>query len=298
MLTSRRYLPSISLLSAFETAARVESFSQAARELDLTQSAISRQIRALEEQIGVELFARNRQKVKLTDAGEVYAQEVRRALTIIASASINMRSNAGGGTLDLAVLPTFGARWLAPRLADFFSANPGVTVNFTTRLRPFDFGTDKLDAAIHFGQPDWANTEAVFLMGETIVPACSPEFKQQHRFSEPGHLLNVPLIHLSSRRGAWANWFDAHGIDGEINTGMNFDEFAAASQAARHGLGVALLPEFLIRQELADGNLVAAFNSPLKGKEAYYLVWPSVRSKYPPLVAFRDWIKNAAGEGV
>lgn len=294
MPVSRQYLPSISLLSAFEAAARVLSFSQAARELNLTQSAVSRQIKALEDQLGVLLFNREGQKVSLTSTGEAYVQEVGEALRQIASASIAAQSNAGGGMLDLAVLPTFGARWLAPRLSDFFSAHPGITVNFTTKLKPFDFGTELLDAAIHFGQPVWVDAETVFLMNETVLPVCAPGFKGQHGIETPEQLYSAPLIHLSSRPDAWNDWFHSQNLYGETGGRIVFDQFAAAAQAAIHGIGLALLPEFLIEQELAEGKLVQAFDAPLQSKEAYYFVWPARRDKYPPLVGFRDWIIKQA----
>src|SRR6478609_3312214 len=138
MLTSRRFLPSTALLSAFEAVSRTGSVTAAAKELDLTQSAVSRQIKTLEEQLGVELFIRERQTVRLTLAGDGYAREIREALRRISSASLNLRANPYGGTLNLAILPTFGTRWLAPRLGRFLSQNPGVTINLVTRLSPFD----------------------------------------------------------------------------------------------------------------------------------------------------------------
>src|SRR5262245_36086503 len=129
MLPARRFLPSISLLAAFEAAARTGSVTAAAKELSLTQSAVSRQIIALEEQLGVELFVRERQTIRLTPAGDGYAREIREALRRISSASLNLRANPHGGTLNLAVLPTFGARWLTPRLGKFLGANKGIAIN-------------------------------------------------------------------------------------------------------------------------------------------------------------------------
>ncbi|GGE01354.1 hypothetical protein GCM10011390_20280 [Aureimonas endophytica] len=142
MQTPRRLLPSIGLLSAFEASARTGSFTAAARELNLTQSAISRQIRALEEQLGVELFLRERQTVRLTPAGEAYARDIREALRRISAASLNLRANPFGGTLNLAILPTFGTRWLAPRLPDFLARHPGITINLATRLVEADAAPD------------------------------------------------------------------------------------------------------------------------------------------------------------
>lgn len=290
MLPARRFLPSLSLLTAFEAAARTGSITAAARELDLTQSAVSRQIKALENQLGVELFLRERQTIRLTVAGDSYAREIREALRRISSASLNLRANPHGGTLNLAILPTFGARWLAPRLGQFLAANPGITINLVTRLSPFDFRLDSIDAAIHFGDAVWPGAELTLLMQEETVPACSPEFKRAHGIEVPSDLLHVPLLHLTTRPDAWERWFTETGVAFESVHGMLFDQFATASQAAIGGLGVALLPTFLIQVELKRGELVPAVNRPMQSAQRYYLAFPRERAAYPPLVAFREWI--------
>jgi LysR family glycine cleavage system transcriptional activator len=290
MLPARRFLPSLSLLTAFEAAARTGSITAAARELDLTQSAVSRQIKALESQLGVELFLRERQTIRLTVAGDSYAREIREALRRISSASLNLRANPHGGTLNLAILPTFGARWLAPRLGQFLAGNPGITINLVTRLSPFDFRLDSIDAAIHFGDAVWPGAELALLMREETIPACSPDFKQAHAIDAPSDLLHVPLLHLTTRPDAWERWFTETGVVFENLHGMLFDQFATASQAAIGGLGVALLPTFLIQDELARGELVAAVDRPMQSAQRYYLAFPRERAAYPPLVAFREWI--------
>ncbi|WP_198928778.1 LysR family transcriptional regulator [Rhizobium sp. AC44/96] len=296
MLVSRRFLPSTSLLVAFEAVSRTGSVTAAARELDLTQSAVSRQIKALEEQLGVELFVRERQTVRLTLAGDSYAREIREALRRISSASLNLRANPHGGTLNLAILPTFGTRWLAPRLGRFLSANPGVTINLVTRLSSFDFRLDSIDAAIHFGHAHWPGAELAFLMSERTVPACSPAFRASHAISAAPDLLDVPLLHLNTRPDAWEQWFANNGVSFQTVHGMLFDQFATAAQAAVAGLGVALLPTFLIEDELKRGDLVAAVDREMESNERYYLAYPPERADYPPLAAFRDWIvREAAG---
>ncbi|GAJ91968.1 LysR family transcriptional regulator [Rhizobium rhizogenes] len=292
MITPRRFLPSLSLLSAFEAAARTGSVTVAARELDLTQSAVSRQIKALEEQLGVELFVRERQTIRLTLAGDSYAREIREALRRISSASLDLRANPNGGTLNVAILPTFGTRWLAPRLGDFLATNPGITINLVTRLSPFDFRLDSIDAAIHFGHPHWPGAELAFLMSERTMPACSPDFLARHRLVEPADFLQVPLLHLTTRPDAWEKWLAANGAPASGVRGMLFDQFATAAQAAISGLGVALLPTFLIQEELKRGELVAASPNELESDERYYLACPFERLAYPPLVRFREWIVN------
>jgi LysR family transcriptional regulator, glycine cleavage system transcriptional activator len=288
--TPRRFLPSTAVLAAFEATARTGSMTLAARELRLTQSAVSRQIKMLEEQLEVELFIRERQTVRLNSVGESYAREVREALHKISTASFNLHANPGGGTLNLAILPTFGTRWLAPRLPSFLAANPGITINLTTRLSYFDFRVESLDAAIHFGQPEWPGAEMVLLRSEQVVPACSPGLKRQHRFRVAGDLRKAPLLSISTRFHAWDRWFSIHDVPGRTAQGMVFDQFATAAQAAIAGLGVALLPTFLIQDELASRKLVRAINLAMESPERYYLVWPSERAKYPPLAAFREWL--------
>lgn len=299
MTLARRFLPATSLLCAFEAAARLQSFTAAAAELHLTQSAVSRQILALEDLLGTALFLRERQRVRPTAAGEAYAVEIRAALTRIANATVGFRANPDGGTLQLAILPTFGTRWLAPRLPRFLEAHPGITLNLSTRLLPFDFQLDNLDAAIHFGEPHWPGAELDFLMRETVVPACDPALRRRHRFRSAAQLLDAPLLHLDSRPDAWARWFTSHGLGAPKAQGMRLDQFALATQAAIAGLGIALLPRFLIEAELGRGDLVLALDSPMESAERYYLAWPSSRATFAPLQAFRRWLiaETAAAGG-
>lgn len=298
MQLSRRFLPPMSLLCAFEAAARHQSFTAAAAELHLTQSAVSRQIRALEERLQAELFVRERQTVRLSPAGHAYAQEIRGALARIASATLGFKANPQGGSLNLAILPTFGTRWLAPRLPQFLSAHPGITINLTTRLSQFDFQLEAVDAAIHFGLPHWPGAEMALLMTETVVPACSPQVQAQYGFSQPQDLLQAPLLHLASRPDAWRRWLHGHAVTSGDPQGMLFDQFATAAQAAIAGVGVALLPRFLIERELAQGDLVRALPQlpEMESAERYYLVWPTSRGDYPPLQALRAWLQAAAGD--
>lgn len=294
MLTPRRFLPSLSLLAAFEAAARTQSITSAARELSLTQSAVSRQIKALEEQVGVDLFHRERQTIRLTGGGAAYAREIREALAKISAASMNLRANPEGGTLTLAILPTFGTRWLAPRLPSFAAQHPGVTINLVTRLTQFDFASQAIDAAIHFGSPDWPGCGFAHLRDEVVVPACAPSLR---RFATASDLLDAPLLHLVSRPDAWERWFAAQSVFPTAVRGMLFDQFATMTQAAISGMGVALLPAFLFADEFASGKLTAALDLPFKTFGAYYLCWPEANAAHPPLVAFRAWIAAEVAAG-
>jgi len=296
MSVPRRFYPPTSLLRAFEAAARSQSFTVAARELNLTQSAVSRQIGSLEAMLGAALFHREKQKVRLTLAGAAYAREIREALTRISSATLGFRANPTGGSLHLAVLPLFAARWLAPRLPVFASAYPDITVNLTTRLTPFDFRADTVDAAIHFGLSEWPGAEVAPLMAETVIPVCAPSFKARLRLASPADLVAAPLLHLSSRPDAWEHWFAAMAIDVSEVRGMLLDQFTLILEVARAGLGVALLPAFLIEPELARGELVKAVDAPMTSAQAYYFAWPHTHRTHRPLEIFRDWIvAEAAG---
>ena len=290
MQLQRRLLPSTRALAAFDAVARLGSFTAGAQALELTQGAISRQIRALEDQLGVTLVDRDRHRVSLTPAGERYAEGIRNALHQISSASLDVISGPGRGTLNLAILPTFGTRWLAPRIPGFLADHPGVSINLTTRLRPFDFSGDDIDAAIHHGAPDWPGAECVFLMSEMEVPACAPVLLEGDGINEPKDLLSQPLLHIATRPYAWPDWFSATGIEHPAASGMSFDQFATVAQAAIAGLGVALLPRFLIEDELLRGDLAIAFDQPLESRYPYYLAIRNDRLHYPHVSAFRDWL--------
>jgi len=295
---ARRHLPPTGLLLAFEVVARLGSVTAAARELALTQSAVSRQVRALEHLIGRDLFHRERQSLTLTPAGRSYLGEVRRALAILTTATLACRINPAGGVLALAVLPTFATRWLAPRLARFGEAYPGITLHLTTRLAPFDFALDPVDLAIHFGAPDWPGAEFVPLMHEQVVPVMAPALAARLGLDQPlspevalAKLAHAPLIGLASRAGNWARWFAAQGGPAAPAPALMIDQFATAAQVAVAGLGVALMPTFLIADERASGALVVPGGlPPADSPDRYWLAFPAHRRDYPPLVAFRDWI--------
>ena len=237
-----RRLPQTSFLETFEAAARRGSFTLAALDLNMTQGAVSRQIKALEEQLGTALFLRERQRVSLSPAGAVYLDEISQALAIIRKASTALQINPDGGVLNLGILPTFGTRWLAPKLPEFLQQNPGITVNLSTRLRPFDFDVDLLDAAIHFGSQEWPGTEHLFIAEETVVPACSPTLLPELNIRSVEDIARAPLLHIATRPEAWTRWFAMNGMETEIVAGTTFDQFATLAQAAAHGLGLALLP--------------------------------------------------------
>lgn len=292
MFGARRYLPSMPSLLALEAVDRLGSASAAAAELSLTQGAISRQLQVIEGQLGASLIQRDGPRLRLTPAGQDYAREVRRALQSLSSASMTLRANPLGGSLNLSILPTFGMHWLAPRLADFTKQHPEVTVNLSTRLRPFDFAHSNFDAAIHYGRQDWAGVTYLPVMDEDLVAVASPSLLTTP-ITNVLDILSYPLLQIEGRTGDWGRWFAHYGAPNLRPPAMVFDQFSTVIQGVIHGLGLALVPSYLIPQELAQGRLIAAFGTAVKSPNSYFLVWPTDRQPRPPLTAFCDWIKGA-----
>jgi LysR family glycine cleavage system transcriptional activator len=285
----RRYLPAIPALMALEAVDRLGTASAAAEELSLTQGAISRALQGLEAQLGVPLLTRERQRLHLTPAARDYVAEVRKALQLLASASITLRANPMGGSLNLAILPAFGMHWLAPRLARFAASHPEVTVNISTRLKPFDFAEATFDAAIHYGRQDWPGVVYLKLMDEEVIAVAAPG---SVALATATDILRHPLLQLESRPGDWGRWLAHHGAPGQRPPGMVFDQFATLTQAAIHGMGLALIPTFLIQCELAEGRLTPVFGGPVPALGSYYMVWPGAAQPRAPLRSFRDWLAS------
>ncbi|WP_037308975.1 LysR substrate-binding domain-containing protein [Ruegeria halocynthiae] len=291
MIAPRRFLPSIPSLLALEAVDRLGSASAAAAELSLTQSAISRQLRSMEEQLGVDLIQRTQMRLHLTPAAKEYVETARTVLHQLAQASLKLKANPTGGSLNLSILPAFGMHWLAPRLQDFALRHPEVTVNLNTRLKPFDFDTEHFDAAIHFGQQNWAGVNYLPIMREDVLPVCAPELLPRNA-DDIGWLLDAPLLHLETRPDAWEKWFAAQNCAATGLRGMLFDQFSTMGQATVHGLGVALLPSFLIEEDLKTGRLVPAWPGPSVSLGDFYLVWPKSRTESEPLRSFRIWLEG------
>jgi len=295
MSVSRRLLPSLTALTALETLDRLGSAAAAAQEMALSPSAVSRQLQRLETQLGAGLIRREGRGMTLTPAGRAYAQTVRAALQTISDASLALRLKPQGGTVNLAILPSFGMRWLVPRLPDFARRHADITVNLSTRLRPFNFASDPFDAAIHFGAADWQGTDSLRLMPEQVVPVCAPALIPHPIAADL--LPRLPLLHIQTRPTAWADWFAQHGVTPGGLSGPSFDQFTTIIQAARHGMGIALPPDYLVAEDLATGTLIRACDVRPVSLGAYHLVWPRDRTASPALIAFRDWLAVQVDDG-
>lgn len=290
-------IPNMGALMAFEAAARHESFTHAAKELFLTESAVSRQIATLESNLGVRLFVRAKQRVVLTRAGRLYSTQVRRALESLDRDTLSIIAHgSGGGYLELAVLPTFASHWLIPRLKDFSDRTPDVRVNMGVQTDMFDFKESHFEAAIHYGKPTWPGTSADYLFGEEVVPICSPSLLSKP-IKKAQELLGYPLLHSTTRPDAWARWFSDLGVeDSSTMQGVRYELYTMLIAAAAAGLGIALVPKFFVDGQLKQHGLVIPFDvvSAVDSASAYYLVYPTELSHGKPLELFRAWLLEQA----
>jgi len=286
-----RPLPKLLGLHAFEATARLGSVSRAAVELCLTQGAVSRQILALEAHLGVQLFHRSKKRLILSEAGAGYLHDVRGGLSALADATDALVSLRGrGGTLRLATLPTFGARWLVPRLGRFCESHPHITIDLITRLAPFDFSIEQIDGAIHFGGREWPGATAQFLAKEEMTVVATPALAR--RCPTPADVLEAPLLQITSRAFSWREWLTSIGLRDAVYTPfLQVETFAMGIEAVLAGLCVGILPTFFIAPEIAAGTLVA-IGSNVTSESAYYFVYPERKREYFPLHEFARWITS------
>lgn len=288
----RRLIPDIVTLQAFECAARHGNFTRAAEELNLTQSAISRQIRDLEAQTGLQLFERIRRRVVLSQAGRKFLPDVQRLLQQSEQLMVRaVASGESGSALSIASLPTFGSRWLMPRLNKFIKSHPDTVITVASRSHPFDFDEEGFDLAIHYGQPVWAHGTCTFLCNEVILPVASPTLLAKATMVTPGDIQTMPMLHLTTRPKLWSEWFDMNKVTADnAFRGNRFDQFSMVIEAAASGMGVALLPRYLIEAELASGRLQVVFDLPLTTDNSYYIATPEGRQDNMLVRAFQTWL--------
>lgn len=295
----RRKLPSTQALVCFVAAARHQSFTRAAQELFLTQGAISRQVAALEESLGVELFRRTQHGMTLTPAGADYARQVAQRLDALERDTLDLMGRQGQGeSVTLAVVPTLATRWLIPRLAGLAREQPLLTVHIDAQTRPFLFGDTGVDAAIFAGTNEqvrqWAGTRAQPLFEEVVVPVCSPALLRGKRQPDPAELADWPLLQQSTRPDAWRQWFESQQVDApRAMAGPRYEQYSMQVAAAASGLGVALMPTLLIEAELGSGQLVIASPHPVLSRRSYYLVQPDLPER-PALTLFKAWLQAQA----
>lgn len=281
----------MSLLLAFEAAARHESYTRAALELSLTQSAVSRQVQALEQQLGLTLFRREGRQVQLTDVGRLYQREMSDALGRIRSATLQaMAYQSGGGTLRLATLPTFGSKWLLPRLHDFYKTHPGVLVHINSRIDAVDFDTSGIDAAIVVGHAGLPGLVSHRLHAEELVVIISPQAAEGHDAWHPERIAEQMLLNVANNPNVWGDWFSHHRLPHRLmRLGPSFELTSHLIQAVRAGIGIGLVPRILVADELASAELIG-LDLPFPSQRSYFLSYPPRNERLPSLQAFRGWL--------
>ncbi|MGN6316897.1 LysR family transcriptional regulator [Trinickia sp.] len=292
----RRKIPSTLALSAFEAAARHQSFTKAADELAVTQSAICRQIASLEDFLGLKLFRSDRRGVALTEAGVAYSRKVASRLDDVERDAVELMGRAGkGGALEVAVVPTFATKWLLPRMPKFMAAHPDITINLTTRTRPFLFGDTEFDAALYAGPATWPGTGSQFLMRESLIAVCSPNLIAPRQKLKAADWSRHRLLQQSTRPYAWREWFASRDmqVEGDMS-GPRYELFSMHTEAAIQGIGIALLPRLLIEDELQRGVLIPVAQHDYLSDRSYYLIYPEQKSDSAPLRIFREWIGEEA----
>lgn len=292
----KRKIPSSVALSIFETAARHQNFARAAGELCLSESAISRQVSALENYLDAKLFTRVGRQVILNDVGRYYADRIGPHLEEIELHTQALMANRGSsGILELAVIPTFASRWLLPRLHEFRAQNPDITINFSEKPEPFLFRGSNFDAALHFDHPAWTGVIKLPLFDEEVVPVLSSRHHDITSLRDPKDLARITLLHKANKTDAWRCWFDmvtAH--HSRPLPGMRFELYSMVIEAACAGLGVGLVPRFYVERELKRGDLVIPFDIAVKHAKCYCLVYPEYKKNSPVVSVFRDWVEASA----
>ncbi|RLQ89191.1 LysR substrate-binding domain-containing protein [Notoacmeibacter ruber] len=286
-------LPSLAILRCFEAAAKHQSFTAAAEELGLSQGAVSRHVKELEDQVGARLFRREGRGVRLTDAGRDLSAHLLSDLERLRGTIA--RAVAAGNSarlLSIAVLPTFGSRWLVPRLKDFKAGQDDLELVIHSRSEPFDLVESGIDLAIHFGSDDWPGAQLTPLCREDLIAVAAPDLIERFGLLQKADLFRMPLLHLSSRPMLWESFRQTvDKAEGATRKGSYFDQFALIISAAVAGLGAAILPAYLIETELQNGLLVPLESVPDTYGRSYYIATPAGLNK--PLTAqFSRWIRK------
>ncbi len=294
----RPRLPSLNALKAFEAAARHESFTRAAEELCVTQGAVSHQVKALEVELAIKLFNRERQRLIITEAGREYLGVVRDALDRTAAGTERLLQRQSSGVLTVSTSPDFAAKWLVHRLGNFAEAHSSIDLRVSATLHHVDFAREEVDLAVRHGDGNWPGLDAVRLSTERLFAVCSPKLLAgRRRLEKVGDVLKFPLIHLDNRTD-WANWLQGVGLDKvEVVHGPVLNRASMVIDAAINGQGIALARTTLAAWDLINGRLVRPFGESLPVSKTYWIVCPKATAGLPKIVTFRDWLLGeAAGD--
>lgn len=284
----------MSALRAFDAAARRLSFTAAAEELGVTQSAVSHAIREIETKLSASLFRRAGRRLELTAVGARYQPFVREALAHLKAGDLAVTDpDRRARILTVSVSPSFAAKWLAPRIGDFTARHPDLDLRIGATAQHVDFTDQDIDLAIRHGSGRWPGLEAVRLCTEVWLPVCSPTIGRKPL--TPDAIGHLPLIHHRDA-GGWRRWFEAEGVDaGEAAArGLTFNEMSLAIDAAAAGQGVALARSALAARDIIEGRLVAATKSRQPADFAYWIVRPNGRPRGRKIIRFMDWLRQEA----
>jgi LysR family glycine cleavage system transcriptional activator len=291
----RRRLPSLNALKAFEASARQESFTKAAEELCVTQGAVSQQVKALERELGLLLFRRERQRLVITEAGRSYLEVVRDAFDRLGAGTERLLQRQKTGVLTITTSPDFAAKWLVHRIGRFSEAHPDVDLRVSASMQHVDFAREDFDLAIRHGDGHWAGLHVTRLCTEELFPVCSPKLLTgRGALRTPSDLRHHRLLYTNSRDG-WTKWLERVGVDGtDFKRGTLFNQSSMAIDAAVDGQGIALARTALASRDLISGRLVRPFREGLAAPYAYWIVCPKSAADLPKISLFRDWLLQEA----
>lgn len=293
MKSMAKYLPSTQALQCFDAVAELLSVTRASQRLNMTQSAVSRQIAGLEAGLEVQLFRREKQRLFLTERGRAYWEEVRELLRRLHNASQKLQGKVSG-RVRLGVEPALASRWLVPRLSAFKQRHPELDIELLTDMETLYHEPDSYDIAILYGLGDWPDLDAEFLMADTLVAVCAPSLLAQFgQINQRRDALRFPLLHHTSKPSSSGAWLRAAGLaEHEIDAlpGSRLQSFSLIEQVAAQGLGLAILPDYFVAAEIQEGKLVLACEESLPCEERYFVVRPKRQGEDLAVGAVKQWL--------
>ncbi|WP_333668964.1 LysR substrate-binding domain-containing protein [Acinetobacter guillouiae] len=291
-MNPRILTPSLSLLLSFEASARHQSYTRAAEELLLTQSAVSRQVQTLEHLLAVNLFIRKGRRIELTDAGKIYMREISYAISVIQNATLQaMTYRSSGGNFNLAVLPTFSAHWLMPKLHLFYASHQNVIIHMHSKIGSFDLEASGIDAVICVSSKPLANLISHHLLDEELVLVISPKLLERHPINSAKDLDGLLLLRVASQPNIWEKWLNECKISLHHSyLGPTFELTSHLIQATMTGIGVGLVPKCLVEDDIQNGKLVIPFEFEYYSGRSYYFAYPAHKAQLSAIVLFRDWL--------
>ncbi|ARU88906.1 LysR substrate-binding domain-containing protein [Pseudomonas sp. M30-35] len=286
-------LPPLNPLKAFEAAARLSSLTHAADELNVSQVAVSRQVRVLEDYLGIALFRRLHRSIELTREGKELYEGISTAFQDISNAAGRVSRRAHRNLLSIQSYTTFSQRWLIPRLANFHETNQNIEVRLSSSTAPVDFEAQNIDAAILSGHGDWPHLHSEKLVDIELIPICSPGLLAARKLQSVNDLAKVPLLYSTARPNDWTSWLSAAGAHFKQTPGIRVDNSALAYEAASMNLGMAIAVKIFVERQILNGSFIAPFETTCKTGEAYYLTWPKNIPPSEPLLKFLAWMHSS-----